>query len=294
MVDVVQLVEHRIVVPSVVGSSPIIHPQVTTFGSIRGLFGFSGVRHKCNPMKTKKSGQARILLLISLLLNCFLLVVILVGERSGHAYRAALVRRGIVAYDDTKTAGYWTKLGWTNTLQKMNIACDAVFFGSSSTRGSDFQLTFPDLSIVNLGLAGDNLPGMLYRIDMVKAVHPKKVFLMAGTNDLFHTSIEQFSESYETLLMSLHENLPDAKVYLESLLPINHALKPSAPSHETLSSANEAIRQIAEKYGCTFIDLYERYVQEGELPKDLTRDGIHLKPEAYGIWAEAIKDYLYE
>ncbi len=27
MVDVVQLVEHRIVVPSVVGSSPIIHPQ---------------------------------------------------------------------------------------------------------------------------------------------------------------------------------------------------------------------------------------------------------------------------
>ncbi len=27
MVDVVQLVEHRIVVPSVVGSSPIIHPR---------------------------------------------------------------------------------------------------------------------------------------------------------------------------------------------------------------------------------------------------------------------------
>ena len=27
MVDVVQLVEHRIVVPSVVGSSPIIHPE---------------------------------------------------------------------------------------------------------------------------------------------------------------------------------------------------------------------------------------------------------------------------
>ena len=27
MVDVVQLVEHRIVVPSVVGSSPIIHPK---------------------------------------------------------------------------------------------------------------------------------------------------------------------------------------------------------------------------------------------------------------------------
>ena len=80
----------------------------------------------------------------------------------------------------------------------------------------------------------------------------------------------------------------------DTLLPINHELKPQAPSHDQLSRANEAIRQIAEKHGCTFIDLYEHYVQEGELPKDLTRDGIHLKPEAYGIWAETIKNYLYE
>ncbi len=36
MVDVVQLVEHRIVVPSVVGSSPIIHPQKK--GTLRGTF----------------------------------------------------------------------------------------------------------------------------------------------------------------------------------------------------------------------------------------------------------------
>ena len=35
MVDVVQLVEHRIVVPSVVGSSPIIHP--TKSETFRGL-----------------------------------------------------------------------------------------------------------------------------------------------------------------------------------------------------------------------------------------------------------------
>ena len=38
MVDVVQLVEHRIVVPSVVGSSPIIHPCEK--GSLRRTFFF--------------------------------------------------------------------------------------------------------------------------------------------------------------------------------------------------------------------------------------------------------------
>ncbi len=38
MVDVVQLVEHRIVVPSVVGSSPIIHPNKKTACRIAGRF----------------------------------------------------------------------------------------------------------------------------------------------------------------------------------------------------------------------------------------------------------------
>ena len=43
MVDVVQLVEHRIVVPSVVGSSPIIHPKILAlparffYGGMMGL-----------------------------------------------------------------------------------------------------------------------------------------------------------------------------------------------------------------------------------------------------------------
>ena len=40
MVDVVQLVEHRIVVPSVVGSSPIIHPK-PALPVFRGRFLFS-------------------------------------------------------------------------------------------------------------------------------------------------------------------------------------------------------------------------------------------------------------
>ena len=37
MVDVVQLVEHRIVVPSVVGSSPIIHPTFYPSPTREGL-----------------------------------------------------------------------------------------------------------------------------------------------------------------------------------------------------------------------------------------------------------------
>lgn len=245
-------------------------------------------------MKINNLRRGGVILLLSLLLNIALLVAVVIGEHYGHAYHAALVRRGIVAYEDKKTGGYWDRVGWTNTLEKMNIECDAAFFGNSITRGSDFQQFFPDLSIVNLGLPGDNLLGMYYRINMVKAVNPKKVFIMAGTNDLFHCSVEQYSSRYEALLVTLRDSIPNAKVYIESVLPMNHKLSPNAPSHDKITSANSTIKQLAGKYGCTFIDLYSLYVQDGDLPKDLTREGIHLKPEAYRIWADAIKDYIYE
>ena len=45
MVDVVQSVEHRIVVPSVVGSSPIIHPSVEHRIVVPSVVGSSPIIH---------------------------------------------------------------------------------------------------------------------------------------------------------------------------------------------------------------------------------------------------------
>lgn len=245
-------------------------------------------------MKIKKLGRGGVILLLSIILNIVLLLAVIVGEHYGHAYRAALVRRGLVARNAQQSPDYWAIQGWTNTLAKLNLDCDAAFFGNSITRGSNFQEYFPELSIVNLGYPGDNLLGMLDRVNMVKAVNPKKVFIMAGTNDLFHCTVEQYSTRYENLLVTLQDSIPNTKVYIESVLPMNHKLKPTAPSHEKIVNANSAIKQLAGKYGCTFIDLYELYVKDGDLPKELTREGIHLKPEAYSIWADAIKEFVYQ
>ena len=50
MVDVVQLVEHRIVVPSVVGSSPIIHPK-----NIANKFcGLKNSPYICSPFRKER------------------------------------------------------------------------------------------------------------------------------------------------------------------------------------------------------------------------------------------------
>ena len=46
MVSVVQLVEHRIVVPSVVGSSPITHPCCNSRRNPRVAFLYGGCKHR--------------------------------------------------------------------------------------------------------------------------------------------------------------------------------------------------------------------------------------------------------
>lgn len=176
----------------------------------------------------------------------------------------------------------------------MHIDCDIVFLGNSITAGSDFQAFFQDKQIINMGLHGDIIPGMINRIEMVKSVNPEKIFVMAGTNDLVHVSIEKYVERYDSLITVLQRNLPNAKIYIQSVLPANHELASSYIPNDKVKDGNAAIKKMAEPKGCTFINLYDLYELKGEMKKELSRDGIHLKPEAYGIWAEALREYVYE
>lgn len=231
-------------------------------------------------------------ILLSLSLNALLFLMVVAIERKSHSIEQGLVNRGYVSGEETLRSDYWTRVGWTNTLKKMNVNCDVCFFGNSITAGSDFRNAFPELSIVNLGLPGDDLLGMLYRIPMLKAVNPKMVFIMAGANDLSFISETLFVERYGELLKAIRDNLPEVRIVIQSVLPMNHSMKRDAPAREKIESANVAIESLARSNGCEFIDLYRLYAVNGEMPIELTKDGIHLKPQAYDRWAVALKLFL--
>lgn len=213
-------------------------------------------------------------------------------ENQTHAIAGVLERRGYYILDDRSNALYWAIDGWTNTLKKMNIQCEAAFFGDSITRGSDFQSYFPEVKIVNLGLSGDNLVGMRRRVSILQAVNPEKVFIMVGTNDLVHISLDCYSQRYEELLQTVIDLIPNATIYLQSVLPSNHVMGKYAPNAK-VQRANDIIKELAQKYNCTYIDLYSLYVDENnEMPRELTRDGVHLYSESYDRWAEEVKKFL--
>lgn len=104
----------------------------------------------------------------------------------------------------------------------MHVDLDVSFFGNSITRGSDFQQFFKDNKIINLEYSGDNMLGMQRRVSMLTAANPKKVFIMAGTNDLVHIDLEEYKKRYDNLVSAIMDSLPKSSIYVESVLPTNH------------------------------------------------------------------------
>lgn len=219
----------------------------------------------------------------------------LMSEHYGHGIEKGFERFGLIKTDYSKKQDYWALRSWTNTLEKMQIDCDIVFYGNSITAGSDFQSIFQDKKIINLGYSGDNIRGMTNRTEMVRVVKPEKIFIMAGINDLSNISVDDFVLQYDTMLALLRRENPSAKIYIQSILPVNHKINTEyKASNQKIIEANKHLQMIATRDKLVFINLYDLYEIDNELNKEYTSDGIHLKKEAYSVWASAIKRYIYE
>lgn len=170
---------------------------------------------------------------------------------------------------------------WTNSLKQMNAKADIVFFGDSLTYYGDFASVFPDKVVCNLGLRGDTIQGMIDRVEQVKMLEPKQVFLMAGINDVANCSVEDFGKQYESLVLKLKELLPDASIVIQSMLPVNNRDFSISCNNEQIVKCNESIINISSKYGLHCVNLYTEFVLNGVLPQIVTIDGIHLNKMGY-------------
>lgn len=177
---------------------------------------------------------------------------------------------------------------WTNSLRQMNAKADIVFFGDSLTYYGDFSAVFPDKVVCNLGLRGDTILGMIDRVEQVTLLEPKVIFLMAGINDVAPFSIDLFRIHYRTLVQRLCAELKQSKLIIQTLLPVNNCF-PISCDNEQIISCNQIIVSVATEYRIHLIDLHKLYIRDGQLPQDLTKDGIHLKEEAYKKWYESIR-----
>lgn len=165
---------------------------------------------------------------------------------------------------------------------KNNI--DLVLLGDSLTKRGEWKTLLDKQNLINLGVDGDTTSGILKRIDTVISLKPKKVFFMAGINDLcVSVPLQEVFENYKRILELLKEN----GIYVMVQL----TLVTQMPAvNKKVILFNELLKEYCEKNSIDILDLSSSFTnQNGLLKEELTTDGLHLGRNAYKAWAYKIK-----
>ncbi len=169
-----------------------------------------------------------------------------------------------------------------------------VFLGDSITAGYDLDEFYPDYPVINSGVSGYRAKDILKRLDeMVYIYNPSKVFLLIGTNDIAKGKDKDYIvNKISEIIDNIKENRKYAKIYIESIYPINSS-KVKNRSNDFINELNKEIKLLCEQKEVNYINIHKLLIDEdGELKKDYSDDGLHLTEEGYEVITQELIKYL--
>mgnify|MGYP000612874016 CR=1 FL=1 len=166
---------------------------------------------------------------------------------------------------------------------------DFVFVGDSLIERGEWAEFFPKLSLKNRGVGGDTTLSVLNRIDDVKSLSPKYVFLSIGFNDIrAYRSTENILATYTLIVNSLRES--GINVIIQSTIQCSP--KRSKDWSQHISELNNALEKFASEKEIRFIDLGVLSDDTG-LSLIYSQDGVHLNGTGYKEWVKIISPVIY-
>lgn len=214
------------------------------------------------------------------------------SERMSHSIERALHNRGIVTMQESHRPDYWTEKAWENTILQLHESFEVAFVGDSHIYNGDFQSEFTNINIINIGCSGSTVADLLRRIKMLQGINAKKVFIMSGANDLLSDSIQEFIANYENLVKEIKKYMSEPSIYILSILPMNEDAGRKQIDDKDIQCVNDKLNNLCIKDKCLYIDLYACIVENGELPKVYSKDGLHLNQEGYKVIMDALREYV--
>ena len=173
-----------------------------------------------------------------------------------------------------------------------------LFLGDSMTEMGDWKKVTGDTTVINRGIGGDITFGVLKRLKDITDRKPSKLFILLGINDIGKDIPDAvIADNYLKIVKEIHTKCPETKIYVQSVLPVNPTL-PHFPQHydkeEHVLSVDKLLRSNAKAGDYTFVDIFHLFVDANQrLESRYTIEGLHLKPEAYVIWANYLKKLGY-
>ena len=177
---------------------------------------------------------------------------------------------------------------------------DAAFIGDSRTDGfllysgigCGENLTSNGLSIFSLTEKKVfRIGGEKYTLrEALERKQYGKVYLSLGVNELGYYDDEGFYQGYLAAIDLIRETQPNAVIYIQGLIPVNEDLTTADfLENDHLRVYNSLMHKAAQEKQVVFLDLYTEFADEnGSLPLDASKDGVHLHKPYCQRWL----DYL--
>lgn len=184
---------------------------------------------------------------------------------------------------------------------------DVVFVGDSITQAWEgpgagtWKARIAPLNALNLGNSGDRTEHVLWRLQEapLTRLNAKHVVLLIGTNNLGHGT----SDAVETLAgvttvaETLAKQCPGATIHILEIFPRGERIN---PMRGDICQINQALRAMVAKEEAaagkagrparfTIQPLGDSFMRpDGTISKTMMPDFLHLTPDAYEMWADAI------
>lgn len=178
---------------------------------------------------------------------------------------------------------------WANRPANEKFA-NALVIGDSITQGL-YEYGVLDQSHVQAdrgaGVCGSGSELAGTHIEKAIELQPQILFLAYGMNDIkgANADAEVFAEAYKGVIDRLREALPETKIYVNSVLPVQQHVIDENAGYGSIPQYNEQLKKLCEEEQITFIE-------NGDLVKEeyYSDDGIHVAPEYYTGWVERMAE----
>nr|WP_317361870.1 GDSL-type esterase/lipase family protein [uncultured Blautia sp.] len=163
---------------------------------------------------------------------------------------------------------------------------DSVVLGDSRAVGFEYHGFIPeDRVFAEGGATIRNIPDY---IDGIKKVNPSSIILCFGLNDIsigYWKTSEEYIEELDKMLALLHEELPDATVFVNSTIPAIDPAFEKSEKWRDIPDWNKDVKAHCKEEKIPYIDISDLMKEHKNL---YDTDGIHVKKEFYPYWAIAI------
>ena len=249
------------------------------------------LRQIINHLETQNKKKKALLKLPLLILIIIVFIFILLTIYNNH--QKELAREEKIRQEEVKK----------KRLELEKKSENIVFLGDSITDFYDLDKYYKGYNVVNSGISGNQTISLINEIkNRVYIYNPTKVFILIGTNDLVDSNRtnEEIVENIEKIVNGIKENRPKAKIYVESIYPVNNTDNKKVVHSTTKTRSNKRIKKInilikemCKDNNIEYINLYDELVdKDGNLNIDYTKDGLHMSEEGYEVITKKLKKYL--